>query len=317
MSMRKKSRKSGRVLASKVGLIHSGSDDARQLHAKQIKALEEGLKFGAEANVTLDRNYADDKPDELTRLARNLANSVDVTVLIAAGGSESARRAQAESTTKSIVFTSVATKNRPANNMTGICARTSELDSTRLEKLVKLMPGSATIGALTNPKRSNFSTQWVELQRTATRLNVTVPQVDVIPPPNAAPREIEDTIEQAINSFVAGNVKPLLVTADPLFNNHRDKIGEITLRKKIPAIFQWREFAEAGGLMSYGPNLAVAYKLAGYYAGRIFKGGILPSDLDVLELASFDLVINLKTAKELGVRIPPDLLASADDVLFS
>ena len=296
----------------KVGIIHSGSDGANHPHGKQIKALKDGLDFAAGANVPIDSHFADDKPSNLTNDARNLVGNPDVVVLVAAGGSESSRRAKAETTTKAIVFTSVSDPARPAANVTGICARTSVLDAARLNLLHELLPNETKFGALVNPSRFNITELKQNLASAAALLGLQAPDYKDVDPGNDPKTQIDQAF-QAWN----GNVKATLVTADPLFNNHRDDVIQAAKANNISAIYQWREFADQGGLMSYGPNLTVAYKLAGYYAGRIFSGAVAVVDLPVLPLSSVEFVINLKTAKELGLTIPPLLLARVNDVIFA
>jgi putative ABC transport system substrate-binding protein len=299
-----------------IGIMHSGSANK---NAKQIDAFLKSLELSGYTdglNVTIPPHlFADDDRAMLpTHASTWVTRHVDV--LVAAGGSASSEAAQAATAASgtSVVFTSVADPVRPAANMTGICARTSELDATRLNLLHELMPASTTIGALTNPSRSKFSTQWPALLAAAGTFGVNLPRQDVNPPPHPTPAQIDAMIVQAFEAFRTAGTRPVLVTADPLFNNHRQTVVDAARTKQIPAIYQWREFADAGGLMSYGPKLTDAYKLAGIYVGRILDGAS-PSSLPVTQLTSFELVINLRAASGIGIVIPETLLARADHII--
>jgi putative tryptophan/tyrosine transport system substrate-binding protein len=296
----------------KIGIMHSGT---KGTHDPQIQAFKKGLEWAApSANATIvDPLYADDNFAKLDTIADSLVTTDKVDVLLAAGGSASskaAKKATAASGTP-VVFTSVANPARPAANMTGICARTSELDLARLELLHELLPGETKFGAVINPSRFNCSTHKDEINNEAAILGLQAPDYKEIDPGAA---NIDTLIDHAFQYWASDNYKGALVTADPLFNNHRGKVIRAAEAHKIAAIYQWREFAEEGGLMSYGPNLVAAYTLAGIYVGRIL-GGTGPKDLPVLQLNKFELVINLKTAKALGRDVPPPLLVQADRIL--
>jgi putative ABC transport system substrate-binding protein len=302
-----------------IGIMHSGS---KGHHDLQIKALNDGIGWGFSAAVpgasvtVVGPLYADDDPAKLDTIAASLVNADKVNVLVAAGGtasSEAARKATTATGTP-VVFTSVATPARPAANMTGICARTSELDAARLNLLKELLPGQKKFGALINPSRPNFHTQRDHLNNHAAILGFqTLDYKDV----DFQGGKTEALIDQAFQSWASNKYKGALVAADPLFNNHRERvIRSAGAPNNIPAVYQWREFAEAGGLMSYGPNLTAAYTLAGIYVGRILRSTrAAPKDLPVLSLNNFELVINLNTAKALGLDVPPTLLARADLII--
>jgi putative tryptophan/tyrosine transport system substrate-binding protein len=297
-----------------IGIMHSGSQGT---HSPQIQAFKKGLEWAAPSpNVTIvGPLYADDNLATLDTIARSLVTTDKVDVLVAAGGSASSEAAKkatgAADGTPPVVFTSVAKPARPAANMTGICARTSELDLARLVLLHELLPGEKKFGALINPSRFNCGDHKDEINNEAAILGLQAPDYKEIDPRAA---NINTLIDQAFQYWASNNYKGALVTADPLFNNHRGEVIHAAEAHKIAAVYQWREFAEEGGLMSYGPNLVAAYTLAGICAGRIL-GGTALQDLPVLQLNKFELVINLETAKALGLKVPPTLLVQADRII--
>jgi putative tryptophan/tyrosine transport system substrate-binding protein len=299
-----------------IGFMHSGT---RGNHDDHVKAFKAGLAFagydesGGNPNVKIPDGYADDQPANLGTIAGDFVKQ-NVDLLVAAGGSASALAAQAATNTKSIVFTSVSFSTRPAANMTGICVRTTELDQVRLNLLHELLPGETRFGVLYNSKRPDSDDQIGNLKFTASMLNL---QLDLLPinPTGLNKKQIEDLIDAAFSTPL---YKGALVTADPLFNNHRGKVITAAQNNNIPTIYQWREFANDGGLISYGPNLTVAYTLAGIYAGRVLSStSATPAkDLPILSLSNFELVINLKAAQALSkFTLPLTLLARADDII--
>jgi putative ABC transport system substrate-binding protein len=185
---------------------------------------------------------------------------------------------------------------RPADNMTGICARTTELDLNRLDLLSQILPNEKQFGVLINKRRPDYTTQKADLQTEAARLtlsNLNFAEID----PDSATTSVKNQIKDAF-AYWAGQTPPYigaLIAADSLFNNHRKDIIDAAKDKKIAAVYQWREFVEEGGLISYGPNLAVGYTLAGIYAGYLLDASVRPIDL--------------------GLKIPPILLAQADSII--
>lgn len=290
---------------AKIGINHSGS---KNHHDGQIKAFKDGLAFfGITPAPNIINKYAHDDLTVLAQNASDLVNNDNVDVLVAAGGSASAQAAQNATSTKPIVFTSVSDPTRPAPNMTGICARTTGLDVDRLNLLHELMPAEAQFGVLLNKLRFNKPVQIANLDGAAALLGLALDYREIDPSLGTTDAQID----QAFQSWANKKLAAALVAADPLFNNHRARVVGAQRR----AIYQWREFAEAGGLISYGQNLTVAYKLAGYYVGRIL-GGAAPASLPVLPLNSFEIVLNLKTARDVGLNtIPPTILARVDDII--
>jgi putative ABC transport system substrate-binding protein len=303
-----------------IGILHSGSQEP---HGAQIAAFLRGLEevgYIEGEDVTIRPTWADDDPIKLKNNATTLVG-LPVALIVAAGGPVSAVAAQAATLANPIpiVFTTVAdpvasglvdSLDKPGKNLTGTAGLTSELDAKRVELLHELLPKLTQIGVLTNSKRPQFPAQFQELKDAAERVGIlTLVQKDVTSGATA-----ENDIDNAFNDFATGGVKAVLVTADPLFNNRRKTVVKAARNKKIPAIYQWREFVAAGGLMSYGPSINDAYSQAGIYAGRILDGE-KPQNLPVILPNSFELVINLKTAnrlrKDIGLIIPGSLLARA------
>ena len=199
----------------------------------------------------------------------------------------------------------VASFNRPGGNVTGYTLWTSEMESKRLGLLRELVPGVSLIGILVNP---SFPPTEQELQALEPAANAVNQQLFVA----RANNDVE--LDAALASFVEQRVGAFLVTAAPFFDTRQDRIVGFAAQKRLPAIYQFRQYAVAGGLISYGPNVAESYKSAGTYVGRILKGE-KPADPPVMQPINFDFVINLKTAKAIGLTMPPMLLAEAGEVI--
>jgi putative ABC transport system substrate-binding protein len=195
--------------------------------------------------------------------------------------------------------------SRPSGNVTGVNNYLSDLGSKRLELLRELVPNAAVIGVLVNPNFPDAESQSKDLREAARKLGQ---QVHVV---NA---NSENDFERAFATFVQLQARVLLVTVDPLFNSRREQLVALAARHKIPTMYFGREFVLAGGLMSYAANLADGYRQAGIYVGRILKGA-RPADLPVVQPTKFDLVLNLKTAKALGLTVPMIMQMTADEVI--
>jgi putative ABC transport system substrate-binding protein len=296
-----------------VGFLTSGSKDA--LNKQWVAAVHRGLGevgYVDGQNVRIDYRAADDHYDRLPGLAAEFVRN-RVAVIIAAGGPVSALAAKKASDTIPIVFTTIADPvksglvdglSKPGGNATGTAGLTSELDAKRLELLFQIKPSARVIGVLINPNRPGVAANSKELQAAADAIGRKLVFQ------NAGP---EHALDAAFARLAEQKVDALVVTADPFFNFRRPQVVALAARYAMPAIYQWREFVTDGGLMSYGPSIADAYHQAGVYAGRIIKGA-RPADLPVMQPTRFELVINQKTARTLGIEISPQLLARANEV---
>jgi putative tryptophan/tyrosine transport system substrate-binding protein len=263
-------------------------------------------------NVAIEYRWANGQYDRLPALAADLVGR-QVTV-IAAIGSPSAPAAKATTTTIPIVFiigfdpvevglvTSLA---RPGGNLTGVTVLGVELGSKRLELLHELVPAANIVAALVNPNTPAAETQSMDLQTAARALGL---KLHVL---HASTERDFDTVFATLLQLGAGG---LVVGNDTFFSTRSEQLAALALRHAMPAIFQYREFAAAGGLMSYGGNLTDNYRLTGVYTGRILKGE-KPADLPVMQSTKVELIVNLKTAKVLGLTLPLSLLGRADEVI--
>jgi putative tryptophan/tyrosine transport system substrate-binding protein len=296
-----------------VGFLNSASPGPfAHLAAGFRKGLgEEGFVEGR--NVAIESRWAEGRYDRLPALAEDLVRQ-KVSVLAATGGAMSGVAAKTATETVPIVFVMgsdpvrfglVASLNRPGGNITGISQLTIELGAKRLGLLHELVPHMKSVGILLNPDFPDASPQLREIEAASARAGLV---------PVVATARTEAEFAPAFATLEQARVDALLVGADPFFNSRRDQLIALAARQRIPTIYEFREFAEAGGLMSYGTDLADAYRLVGVYVGRVLKGA-RPADLPVVQAAKFELVINLTTAKALGIAIPPTLLARADEVI--
>jgi putative ABC transport system substrate-binding protein len=264
-------------------------------------------------NVTIVYRWAEGQYERLPALAEDLIHQ-RLAVIVASGSTAPAVAAAAATSTIPIVFVTggdpvaaglVASLNRPGRNVTGITFIFSMLVPKRLELLHELVPKAATIGALVNPNYPEANFQRRELREAAEKVSQPILIQDA-----STSREID----AAFVVFAERKIDALLVANDPFFESRRDQFASLAVRHAVPAIYSGRAYVEAGGLISYGPSLAEGFRLAGTYTGRILRGE-KPSDLPVQQPTKFELVINLKTAKALGVTVPPNLLTLADEVI--
>jgi putative ABC transport system substrate-binding protein len=264
-------------------------------------------------NVAIEYRWANDEYDRLPALAADLVRR-HVGVIAATGGPAAAVAAKAATTTIPIVFTSgadpvkldlVASLSRPGGNVTGMSLFYAELGAKRLELLRKLAPNADVIALLVNPNTVEGQANLRDVTAAARAIKQ---QLVVL---NAS---TGDEIDRAFVTLVEQRTGALLVGSDPFFSVRRAQILTLAARERIPTIYQGSEDVRAGGLISYATNISEMYRQAGAYVGRILKGE-KPADLPVLQPAKFELVINLNTAKALGVTIPPTLLALADEVI--
>jgi putative tryptophan/tyrosine transport system substrate-binding protein len=299
-----------------VGFLSTRSPDDIPQIPHLLAAFRRGLAengYVEGQTVTIEYRWALGQYDRLPALAAELAGR-PVAVFVTGGGEPAARAAKAATSTIPIVFIIggdpvkvglAASYNRPGGNATGLSILTTTLDPKRLGLLHELVPQAATVGALLNPNFPGFEGQLKDVQEAARVIGV---QIFVL-------RASDDREVEAVFETVAQQRIPALtVGADPFFDTRRDKLVALVARHAIPAMYHFREFAAAGGLMSYGIDISEVWRQVGVYAGRILKGA-KPADLPVMQPTKFEFVINLKTAKTLGLAIPAGLLSLADEVI--
>jgi putative ABC transport system substrate-binding protein len=286
-------------------------------NAQLVAALRQGLSeagFVEGQNVRVDYRWANGDYGRLPELAADLVRH-PVAVIVATGGEPSGRAARQATTTIPIVFDAggspveqglVASLNRPGGNMTGVNQMVEELVTKDLGLLHELAPQARVIGVLVDPNNATRSETIIKnAQRGAGALGLTL---QVLEAGN------DQAIDKVFATLGARRIGALFVGPSAFFYNRRDHIIALAARHHVPALYVRREFAAAGGLMSYGSSLPDTYRQVGIYAGRILQGA-KPAELPVVQSTKFDLVINLKTAKVQGIEIPPTLLARADDVI--
>ena len=264
-------------------------------------------------NVTIEYRYADGQYDRLPALAAELVGR-KVSVIVATAGTPTIRAAKAATSTIPIVFVIggdpvmfgiVASLSRPGGNITGMTLFGIELAAKRLGLLLELVPAATIIGVLANPNNPITEPQLTDLQAAANTLGR---QLLVL---KASAESDFAAVSTAIGQ---SHVDALVVAADPFFDDRRAQIVSVAARQKVPACYVRHEFVKEGGLISYGADVPDAFRQAGVYTGRILKGE-KPADLPVMQPSKFELAINLKAAKVLGLTVPPSLLARADEVI--
>jgi putative ABC transport system substrate-binding protein len=305
-----------RAQQSTMPVIGFMSTRAPEDSAHLVSAFRQGLAeigFVEGQNVKIDFRWAQGDYDRLPALAADLINR-HVAVLVGVGGDVSARVAKQATATIPVVFGMgsdpvkaglIASFNRPGGNVTGFVLWTNEMESKRLGLLRELVPGVPLIGILVNPDFLRTVQVLDDLERAANAIGQRL---------FVASANNDAELAAALNALVQQRVGAFLVTAAPFFDTRRDRIIGFAAQNRLPAIYQFREYAVAGGLISYGPSIVEGYRNAGVYVGRILKGE-KPGDLPVLQPTKFQFVINLKTAKTLGLEIPPTLSARADEVI--
>jgi putative tryptophan/tyrosine transport system substrate-binding protein len=295
-----------------VGFLNAGAPGPLR---QQVAAFQAGLKeagYVEGQNVAVEYRFAEGQFDRLPALAADLVRR-QVTVLFTTSNDGVLAAKQATATIP-IVFGIggdpvalgfVASLNRPGGNITGIYFFTQGLAAKRLGLLHEMVPRATTMAVLVNPNYSAAENQLRDVQEAATRLGVQL----VVLRANTA-----SDLAGAFADLAQQRAGALLVTASPFFNSRREQLVVLAARHAVPAIYEWREFAAAGGLMSYGTSLTDAYRQGGVYSGRIVKGE-KPADLPVVQSTKFEFVINLSTAKALGIEVPPGLSSMADEVI--
>ena len=298
-----------------IGFLNSrapnGSDSASIVAAFHQGLSETGYVEGR--NVAIEYRWADGQYDRLPLLAANLVRR-PVSVIAAGGGVSSALAAKTATSTIPIVFVAgvdpvaaglVASLSRPGANLTGVSTLNVEVGQKRLELLHELVPTATVVALLVNPSSPNAEILSRDLKVAARTLGL---QLHVL---HASAEQDFDTVFATLIDLRAG---ALVIGTDALFNNRSERLAALTFRHAVPAIYQFREFAAAGGLMSYGGSSPVSYRQVGVYTGRILKGAT-PADLPVQQYTKIELIINLKTAKALGITFPLSLLGRADEVI--
>jgi ABC-type uncharacterized transport system substrate-binding protein len=296
-----------------IGFLHSASPGP---FARAVDAFRQGLKesgYIEGRNVAIEYRWAEGQYERLPGLAADLVRR-QVSVIAAIATNGPAQAAKAATTSIPIVFVTggdpvsagiVTSLNRPAGNITGVTWVATALVPKQLELLRGSTPNPVLIGALVNPSHSDHNVQLRELHEAGAAAGKNIEIVQA-----ATAREID----MAFASLAEKGIQAMMVTNDPFFISRRDQIVSLAARYKITAMYFTREFTEAGGLMSYGASLVDAARQGGVYAGKILRGA-KPADLPVMQSIKFEFVINLKTAKELGLEISPTTLALADEVI--
>jgi putative ABC transport system substrate-binding protein len=296
-----------------IGFLSGRSpDDSEYLLAAFRRGLaDDGPVEGQ--NVSIEYRWARGDYSRLPELAADLVK-LPVDLLLGVGGDASARAAKTATSTIPVVFGMggdpvatgmVASLNRPGGNVTGVSVLTSQMESKRLSLLHELVPHSVVVGVLLNPNAPSAANQLRELGEAAG----TISQRVII---TKASNDTE--LEAAFALLTSEGAGGLLVAADPYFDTQRARIIAFALLSRLPAIYQFREYATAGGLLSYGVDLTEAYRQFGIYAAKILKGA-KPADLPVQQVVKFELVINLKAAKAIGFEFPATFSARADEVI--
>jgi ABC-type uncharacterized transport system substrate-binding protein len=297
-----------------IGFLSSHSAD---LSVYLVDALRQGLSESGYVdgqNVAIEYRWADGQYDRLPSLAADLVRR-DVKIIVATGaGGLAAQAAKKATSTIPIVFSSavdpikaglVASINRPGGNATGFVQFAALLEAKRLQLLHELVPNAAVLGVLLNPANPAAEIQRKDVQAAAQSIGRQV---------YVATASSEAEFDPAFAGLMQQQIGGLLVAADPFFFSQRGQLIALAARYALPAIYEWREFAADGGLMSYGTRVTDGYRQIGIYCGRILKGAS-PADLPVVQPTKFELVINLATAKALGLMVPNAMQLLADEVI--
>ena len=295
-----------------IGFLVVGSPEP---YAARVRAFRQGLGevgYAEGRNVLVEYRWTDGQPERLPDLAAEIVRR-NVSAIVA-GGTRSALAAKTATSTIPIVFYTVtspieaglvASLKDPGGNLTGVTSLGVEVGPKRLELLHDMLPAARRLALLVNPRFPDADRQAAEMEVAARARGLELQVLRA-----ASEADIDDAFRAMSRSGAAG----LVITTDPFFTARMEQLATRALRERIPAISQYAEFAAAGGLASYGESFAEPYRQLGIYAGRILKGA-KPADLPVEQATRFELVVNLKTAKALGLDVPPTLLARADEVI--
>jgi putative tryptophan/tyrosine transport system substrate-binding protein len=296
-----------------IGFINSASAKG---YARPLSAFLKGLgetDYVEGRNVTIEYRWAEGRSDRLPAMAADLVHRQ--VAVIAATTTQAALAAKTATTTIPIVFETgddpvrlglVTSLNRPGGNVTGVTQTNIEITPKRLELLHELLPTASVMALLVNPSNPTIAeTNTKELQAAARTLGL---ELHVL---NATTERDFDAVFSKLIQLRAGG---LVIGTDPFFTSRSEQLAALAAHHAVPAVYSWREFAVAGGLLSYGSDVTDAYRLAGNYAGRVLKGE-KPADLPVQQVSKVELIINLKTAKALGLNIPLPIIGRADEVI--
>jgi ABC-type uncharacterized transport system substrate-binding protein len=296
-----------------IGILQAGSPGPSAAYISVFRQVLAEAGYVENQNVRIEFRYAEGQYDRLPELAADLVRR-QVAVIVVTPNTSAARAVEAATSTIPIVFMVtddpvklglVASLNRPGGNATGVNSFFSELGAKRLGLLRELLPAAARVGALVNPNEATTEAFIKDLTAAASAIGV---QLEV-----AQARDSRE-IEAAFATLVRNKADGLMIAPDTFFAHRSVQIVTLATRHGIPAIYTVREYVSHGGLMSYGPSVPAMYRQLAVYASRILKGG-KPADLPVVQPSNFDLVINLPTARALGLEVPPTLLARADEVI--
>jgi putative ABC transport system substrate-binding protein len=296
-----------------VGFLGAPSPESYLQYTAAIRRGLQEAGFVEGQNLTIDYRWAEGRYDRLPVLAADLVNR-RVSLIVPIGGAPAVLAAKAATSTIPIVFNMaadpvelgvVASLNRPGGNVTGVAMMGVELEAKRFERLRELVPTAALIAMLVNPDNAPFEMQSRAVQEAARGVGQ---------PFLILHARNEDEIDTAFAAMAEQRAGALMVGADTYFTSQTALLVALSARYRIPTIYAWREHVVQGGLMSYATNLTDAYRQTGAYAGRVLKG-TKPADLPVTQPTRFEMAINLKTAKALGLTIPEILLATADEVI--
>ena len=296
-----------------IGFLSANRSDA---FPNYIAAFHEGLAEGGFVegkNVAIEFRFAEQRLERLPALAMDLVRR-KVAVILTSGGDVPAMVAKGVTSTIPVVFLTgfdpvksglVASLNRPGGNLTGATVIAGQLVAKRLELLRELVPAARIVGVLANPNNPNADGDMAEAQTAGRALGQEI---------HVLLAEREQEVDAAFTTLALLKADALVLDADPLFANLRGKIIALVERRALPTVYYSREYADAGGLISYGASFTGLYRQGGIYVGRILKGA-KPAELPVVQPTKFDLIINRKTAKALGLDVPSTLLARADEVI--
>jgi ABC-type uncharacterized transport system substrate-binding protein len=295
-----------------VGYFSGRSSDYEELLLSSFRKGLEEEGFATDRNIAVEYRFSDGNEDRLPAIAADFVRRP--TAVIVASGTPSAIVAKASTSTVPIVFSMgidpvgqglVASMNRPGGNATGVAVFTNELGPKRLELLRELVPNAELIAFVVYPDGAAIPAQVAAIQEAAQAIGQRILVVNA-----ATPSEID----QAFATIVQHKAGAVLYSAHQFFQVVRDQLVALAARNQLPAMYEWREFVAAGGLVSYSTNRGEAFRQMGVYVGRILKGE-KPADLPVVQPTKFELVINLKTAKSVGLTVPHTLLVAADEVI--